>query len=269
MKTPSDTAHASLPAAGSHASAVDTPLTLTIHDMPGQDGSKIELSGGSDAASSAHRSRSGRLKMLLVVMVCAAPVIASYFTFYVLRPEGRQNYGSLVQQRAVPAELVGRRVDGRLAPFSELKNQWLLVSVGSSDCDATCEKRLYLQRQLRESLGREKDRLDWVWLVTDDRPFSTKLASALKGANVWRVDPKSLGDWLSAEDGRALQDHFYVVDPMGNWMMRFPADLDWGKTKRDIERLLRASKHWDQAGRPDREPRKDPFRLPTSAASAP
>jgi len=39
---------------------------------------------------------------------------------------------------------------------------------------------------------------------------------------------------------------------MGHWMMRFPAHLDKagaGKAKRDLDRLLRASASWDQAGR--------------------
>jgi hypothetical protein len=39
---------------------------------------------------------------------------------------------------------------------------------------------------------------------------------------------------------------------MGNWMMRFPPDLDLqsaAKVKRDLERVLRACASWDRAGR--------------------
>jgi hypothetical protein len=49
-----------------------------------------------------------------------------------------------------------------------------------------------------------------------------------------------------------LADHWYLVDPMGEWMMRFPAPIDrehLPRIKRDIERLLRASAGWDRAGR--------------------
>jgi hypothetical protein len=52
--------------------------------------------------------------------------------------------------------------------------------------------------------------------------------------------------------GPALEEHLYVVDPLGHWMMRFPARLDKdgaGKAKQDLERLLRASAGWDKAGR--------------------
>ena len=57
---------------------------------------------------------------------------------------------------------------------------------------------------------------------------------------------------LEAANGQQLADHLYLVDPMGNWMMRFPAQLDLAaaaKAKRDLERLLRASSSWDQPGR--------------------
>jgi hypothetical protein len=60
--------------------------------------------------------------------------------------------------------------------------------VAGGACDATCEKHLYLQRQLRESLGKDKDRLDWVWLVPDARAVKAELLPAIKQATVLRVD---------------------------------------------------------------------------------
>ena len=188
--------------------------------------------------------------MLAVLLVCAAPVIASYFTYYVIRPEGRRNYGELIDpQRPLPA-LTGGALDGSRIELSALKGQWLLVSVGSGACDAACQQHLYFQRQLRESLGREKDRLDRVWLVSDEAAIPTALGSALQGATVLRVN--SLDQWLQPTAGHKLADHLYVVDPMGNWMMRFPANMDAAgaaKAKRDLERLLRASSSWDKEGR--------------------
>jgi hypothetical protein len=205
------------------------------------------------------RTRLGRLKMLGVLAVCAAPVLASYFTYYVIRPEGRRNYGELVEpQRPLPA-LEARSLGGAPTPLNSLRGQWLLVSVATGACDAACEKHLYLQRQLREGLGKEKDRLDWVWLVTDSEPVRASLLPALGQATVLRVDPQALGRWLAPAPGRQLAEHLYVVDPLGNWMMRFPApdaaQIDTAAAKnikRDLERLLRASASWDQPGRPPR-----------------
>jgi hypothetical protein len=221
---------------GSNSSAgpgPDEPLALTVHSLP---------EPREAALADEQRTRSGRWKMLAVMLVCAAPVVASYFTYYVIRPEGRRNYGELIQaQPELPAAL------------QALKGQWLLVSVAPSACDAACEKHLYLQRQLREGLGRDKDRLDWVWLVPDTAPIRESLQPALKQATVQRVDPAVLSRWLQPAPGSKLEDHLYVVDPLGHWMMRFPAGQDIStapKAKRDLERLMRGSASWDQPGRP-------------------
>ena len=203
-------------------------------------------------ARQARRTRAGRWQMLLLALVCAAPVIASYYSYYVVRPEARRSFGELIEpQRPLPAASA-TDLSGRPVELTSLKGQWLLLSVAGGACDAACENNLYLQRQLREGLGKDKDRLDWVWLVTDDARLPEALLPALGQATVLRVPPAVLADWLAPAAGQALTEHLYVVDPMGHWMMRFPAGLDKagaGRAKRDLERLMRASASWDQAGR--------------------
>ena len=203
-------------------------------------------------ARQARRTRAGRWQMLLLALVCAAPVIASYYSYYVARPEARRSFGELIEpQRPLPAASA-TDLSGRPVELTSLKGQWLLLSVAGGACDAACENNLYLQRQLREGLGKDKDRLDWVWLVSDDARLPEALLPALGQATVLRVPPAVLADWLAPAAGQTLPEHLYVVDPMGHWMMRFPAGLDKagaGGAKRDLERLMRASSSWDQAGR--------------------
>jgi hypothetical protein len=234
--------NSSVPASAPPADA-SSPLSFTVHSMPAP-----ELD---DAV--ARRTASGRLKMLLVLLVCAAPVIASYFTYFVIRPEGRSNYGELIEPlRPIPAALPLADLQGRAVEPRSLRGQWLLVVVGGGACDAGCEKLLWLQRQLREMLGREKDRLDKVWLVADAEPLRPELAQAVTAAppvTVLRTDAAALAEWLQPSAGHALGQHLYLVDPMGSWMMRMPADPEPARAKRDIERLLRASASWDKAGR--------------------
>lgn len=198
------------------------------------------------------RRLGGRLQALLVLLACAAPVIASYFTYYVIRPDGRSNYSTLIEPaREVPADLALRTLDGRAVAAASLRGQWLLVVAGPAACDAACEARLYAQRQLREMLGRERDRLDKVWLVTDDAPVRPELRAALEEASVQmlRVPAPALARWLEPAAGQALEAHLYVVDPMGKWMMRPPVEPQPARLKRDLDRLLRASSSWDTPGR--------------------
>ncbi|MBK0391784.1 hypothetical protein [Ramlibacter algicola] len=225
------------PAAG----RADEPLDLTVHALPGP--REVE---------DAQRTARGRMKMLFVMLICAAPVIASYFTYYVVRPEGRRNFGDLVEpQRAMPA-LTAQTLEGQPLPLQQLQGQWLLVSVAGGACNAACENHLYLQRQLRESLGKDKDRIDWVWLVDDQAPVRDALKPAVTQGTVLRLPREQLAQWLQPAEGKALEDHLYVIDPMGHWMMRFPPGPDRAgaaKVRKDLERLMRASAGWDKPGR--------------------
>lgn len=226
----------------SHPPAFDEqPLGLTVHSMPDP-----------HAMAAPAQTRMGRWKMLLVLLVCAAPVVASYLTYYVVRPEGRRNFGELIDpQRPLP-DVLAQAMDGNPVNLRALKDQWLLISVAGAQCDAICARHLYLQRQLREGLGKDKDRLDWVWLIDDSFPVPAEILPALKTATVLRVPATELQKWLSSAQGSKLSDHLYLVDPLGNWMMRFPALLSAEqapKVKRDLERLMRASESWDKAGR--------------------
>ena len=219
------------------------PVGLTVYDLPAP---------AQSAMADASRTRGGRVRMLLVMLVCAAPILLSYFTYYVVRPEGRRNYGELIQPQKDMPKASAQNLQGEAVPLASLKGQWMLVNVGSGACAERCQQNLYFQRQLREILGRDKDRLDRVWLITDDAPVAETLLPALNMAHVLRLDAATVQSWISPAPGQQLQDHLYVVDPMGNFMMRFPANMDVpsaSKAKRDLERLLKASASWDQAGR--------------------
>jgi len=127
---------------------------LTVHSLPDM----------AATAPDAARTRMGRIKMMLLLLVAASPVIASYFTYYVIRPESRRNYGELIDpMRAIPAGLQGTNAQGETVPLQSLMHQWLFVSVADSQCDERCQNHLYIQRQLREGLGKEKDRPARPW----------------------------------------------------------------------------------------------------------
>jgi len=219
------------------------PLGMTVYDLP---------SPSDVVQADAKRTAMGRLRMLLVLLVCAAPVVASYFTYYVVRPEGRRNFGDLIDPvRALP-DVTAKALNGDVLQLPSLKGQWLLVSVGSGNCQADCQHQLYLQRQILTGLGKDRARTEWVWLVSDDAEIPSTIMLGLKQATVLRVSSEALTQWLEPAAGQQLQDHLYLVDPHGQWMMRFPANLSTEgalKTKRDIERLLRAAASWDEAGR--------------------
>jgi hypothetical protein len=184
----------------------------------------------------------GRWKLLLVVAVCAAPMIASYLTYYVIKPEGRTNYGTLLDPRDYPMPALGSTaLDGKPAKLEDYKGKWVLLQVSGGECDNACKTRLFAMRQLRLMQGKEMERIERVWLITDATPLDTMLMREYDGTDMLRVDPKLLKAWLPTDAGAEVEDHLYMIDPRGNLMMRFPKDADPNKVKKDISKLLRAS----------------------------
>jgi cytochrome oxidase Cu insertion factor (SCO1/SenC/PrrC family) len=83
------------------------------------------------------RQRSGRVRMLSLLALCAAPVIASYLAYYVLRPQGQTNYGDLIQpQRVMPAKTLLTTLKDKPVALEQLRGNWLLVSVDFTGCDS-------------------------------------------------------------------------------------------------------------------------------------
>lgn len=184
----------------------------------------------------------GRTMFFLVLAICAAPMIFSYLTYYVIKPEGRTNYGELIDPRKYPIPELGiTELDGKTASLEQLKGKWILLQVDAADCQKACAQKLYYMRQLRLTQGKEMERIQRVWLITDDAPLDIALMKEYDGTQLLRVDPQKLAAWLPVEEGTKASDHLYMIDPLGNLMMRFPKDPDANKIKKDITRLLKAS----------------------------
>lgn len=184
----------------------------------------------------------GRWKLLAVLAVCAAPLIFSYFTYYVIKPEGRTNYGTLLDPRVHPMPVLDTRtLDGKPLGLDTYKGKWIMLQIDEAECREACQKKLYDMRQLRTATGKDRDRIERVWLITDDKPLDTTIMREYDGTRMLRVKADVLKNWLPSEAGASLGDHIYMIDPLGNLMMRFPKNADANKIKKDLSKLLKAS----------------------------
>jgi len=194
---------------------------------------------------------SGRWKMLAIMLVCSLPVLASYFAYYVVRPQGRAGIGELIVPASPVPNQVASTLDGGARALSTLRGHWLLVTVAGGRCALDCPRRLFLQRQLREMLGKGKERVDRVWLVSDQAAVDPARQQGLLDTVVLRVDAATLEHWLPVPSGHDLSEYLFVVDPQGNAMMRLPSQFDSAgaaKARHDLERLLSASVVWNASG---------------------
>ena len=184
----------------------------------------------------------GRWKMLAVLAVCAAPMLGSYFAYYVVKPEGRTNYGDLLDPRTYPMPALGSTtLDGKPLGLDAYKGKWIMLQADVADCPESCRTKLLDMRQLRLMQGKDMDRIERVWFITDAQPLETMLMREYDGTHMLRVPPASLQAWLPAAAGMTFADHIYMIDPLGNLMMRFPKNPDPNKMKKDLAKLLKAS----------------------------
>ena len=187
-------------------------------------------------------AKRGNWMLWAVIAVCAAPMLLSYLTYYVIKPQGRNNYGALLDPRAYPTpSLSGRTLDGKAQELNAWRGKWIMLQIDGGECGDYCKKKLWEMRQLRLVQGKEMHRVERVWLLTDDKTPAASLQSEYEGTQVMRVDAATLRRWLPTEEATVEEDHIYVIDPLGNLMMRFPKNADPNRMKRDIGRLLKAS----------------------------
>ena len=185
----------------------------------------------------------GRWKLLAVVAVCAAPLLASYFMYYVVKPKGGEtNYGTLLDARQYPIPLMAsKQLDGSPATLADYRGKWVMLKVGPSDCQQDCQDQLFAMRQLRTMQGKAMDRVERVWLITDEQPLETMIMRVNDGTHMLRAPAAEVEKWLPVEQGERAADYVYLIDPLGNLMMRFPKDADPTKVKKDLAKLLKAS----------------------------
>jgi cytochrome oxidase Cu insertion factor (SCO1/SenC/PrrC family) len=168
---------------------------------------------------------SPRAKVALILAVCVAPAVIAWLAYEQGWGSGRAaNYGELVQPR---------RLDG---PLAALRGKWVLVTFDDASCAPPCERKLYVVRQARLALGKDAGRVERLWLLIGSGQPGTRLLAAIEGARVVAS---------SAELERAfagdVRSHIYLVDPLGNLMMRYPSDADPARLIRDLERLMKYS----------------------------
>jgi hypothetical protein len=188
-----------------------------------------------DARASSPRAHGGGHTLLLIAAVTLAPIIASYTIYYYFPREPAANYGTLLPTAPIP-DIEGTRPDGSPFRLDELRGRWVLLAQGGGNCDAGCERRLYATRQARTMQGKEQDRIVRLFLQEGDAAPSAAWLAQHPGLVVARV-PASVALRLP-DGGRSL----YLVDPLGNLVLRYSEDPDIKGIARDLTRLLKASR---------------------------
>lgn len=172
--------------------------------------------------------------MLLLIALFFVPIAASFILYYGTgwRPSGGTNHGELYSPaRPLPASS---------APLAARK--WTLVYAGDGACDEDCRRALVFARQTRLSLNQEMDRVNRVFLATGhccDRDYLNQEQPGLVVVDA-AADPQ-LAAVVAALPATDRAFSLFIVDPLGNLVMRYDTRKDPHGLLDDLKKLLNLS----------------------------
>jgi cytochrome oxidase Cu insertion factor (SCO1/SenC/PrrC family) len=179
-----------------------------------------------------------RSSLLLIGALCVAPVVASYVAYYIAPPARHTNYGELINAPPLPNARL-RLADGTDFEMSQLRGKWVLLTTDSAQCGEACRRKLFTLRQLRLTQGKDMERVERAFLINDDAALADGVADEYRGTWLVRAAASELLKRLPAEGSQA--DYIYVIDPLGNPVLRYARDADPGRMIKDLTRLLKTS----------------------------
>ena len=185
----------------------------------------------------------GRRKFLLIAALFLMPVAVVFALYYggIWSPSGTSAKGELVHP-ARPLEFTGlHRADGDAVGGELFQDIWTLIYIGDGACDEACRTALTYGRQTRIAVGKDMDRVQRVFLSTGHCCDQQYLGAEQQGLITLDASSPEAQNFLAQFPGER-RTSLYIVDPLGNLMMRHNATQVINKDLlTDLKKLLKLS----------------------------
>ena len=176
--------------------------------------------------------RRGRQTLYLLIVLFFVPVAVAFYMYYGAdwRPVGQTNHGELLTPvKALPA---GAEV---------LREKWSLVYVGDGACDADCREALVFARQTRLSLNQDMQRVERYFIATGACCDRAYLDATHPGLKLIEVPEAAASPLVAAFPLRDRMHSLFIVDPLGNLVMRYDVRQPPKGLLTDLRKLLKLS----------------------------
>jgi len=202
----------------------------------------------SDEPSSAQSAKAAlRTRNLRTVLGLGAlfvlPVAASFWLYYGVgwSPAAHMNHGELIEPvRELPPVRLPDAERG-VTVAKVFSRRWTLVYIGPGSCDEACRHSLFAMRQTRLALNSDMDRVQRVFLASSACCERAYLERAYPGLIVLDASGSAALPLLAQFPSENLASTIFVVDPLGNLMMRYDLRRDPKGLLQDLRRLLELS----------------------------
>jgi len=186
--------------------------------------------------------RRGRQVLMLIGALFLLPVLISFALYYgkIWHPAGSTSKGELILPIRPLAGTGLRNPDGSPAGLDLLKDKWTLIYIGDGACDADCRTALVFSRQTRLALNNEMTRVQRVFLATGNCCAAEYFANQQPGLIALDASAPETAPLLAQFTGDRPHS-LYIVDPLGNLMMRHDAAHTSKDLLTDLKKLLKLS----------------------------
>ncbi len=193
-----------------------------------------------------------RAALVGIIAIFFGPLLLAYYLFThldVWAPSGQTNHGELIQPVRSIAGLTLEtlnaqgRATGGLLSSDYWQARWTLVQIGGAECDLYCQAALFKTRQSRRVIGRDATRVQRLYVLTGtpDDGAMAQLMPEHPQLTVTRAAP-SQANVLVESFGPDALGKVFLVDPLGNVMMRYDDESTAKGMIKDLKKLLKVSK---------------------------
>lgn len=194
-----------------------------------------------------------RATIILVFALFLAPVLLAtlmHSRWWHFEPQTK-NYGELVEPVIALESFQVTDSSGRRWDQESLRDHWTLLAVNDGVCEKSCVERLTWLARLRETQGRHLQRLNVM--VVGTRLGEVELPPLQDGIVLAATSDQTDEPMKPAQQARnqawtqqlphaANLNTTYLIDPVGNIIMSYPADSDPTGIRKDLKRILTWSK---------------------------
>jgi cytochrome oxidase Cu insertion factor (SCO1/SenC/PrrC family) len=208
--------------------------------------SQNEINPGAEPVNALQKNKKNPYTIWFVVLSFVAPVILAYIMYFFVDIKSFTNHGEILNPIINISSFDLKDENGLIIPENELMSKWRIISFLGKDCDVQCAARLHDTRQIYTSLGKDRDRAVRMFVHLEPASDTLLKLIAEEHQNVIHVsgDKSTIINALghNVRDGVSVDNNeTYIMDPLGNVMMRFTQDQPNKDFLQDLRKLLKAS----------------------------
>ena len=193
----------------------------------------------------------GQRSLLIMAAIFIGPMLLAYIlvnNMHFFGDFNTRNHGELIDPAKPLQDVTLSRTNGGEFKLSDLRNKWVMVYIGTASCDSKCSENLYKMRQSRLAQGGELKRITRLYISVDGKPSGTlqNVLAEHQGLEVVYGSSSQIQQVLKQFDltRQAVADEkvgMFIVDPLGNLVMRYQTGFEAKGLVKDLSLLLKAS----------------------------